>query len=410
MRHASPPDDRVERVAKAAPSNWRTAIGLSSPSSGTEVVYGSPDDYDEEDPPAQSPSPATKKRRHEEFQKDLDEISTGSDEYDPTGKTPEQLDAMIAKYKRDATASRIAAAKRRSIFQGNRWFPALRDSLISHWARCAEMDAVMNRRAAQLRSLTGTSSSIASSSSSIAAADTEEQRKFFLFIIRLHRMFLLSLALHAGPYNSVRATLDGWRATIRAEVAAEKMYPVNPAPYPQHGGRSLCSAQVHDNTNPPHYARIRAQQQQAEEAERGQHLQKQLSSAAAFLDTRAKGGMSTNADDVEYYLRRMATSAGGEGDDCHISIRILSKDEAMLTADEELVWARERFRADCAARAIRTYLEASVPAHDGPIPKVRNTPVGPAGPIPPLDTKLLVTSKVYYSPSLCLLPTLTQFC
>jgi len=49
MRHASPPDDRVERVAKAAPSNWRTAIGLSSPSSGTEVVYGSPDDYDEED-------------------------------------------------------------------------------------------------------------------------------------------------------------------------------------------------------------------------------------------------------------------------------------------------------------------------------------------------------------------------
>ena len=141
-------------------------------------MYGSPDDYDEEDPPAQSPSPATKKQRHEKFQKDLDEISTGSDEYDPTGKTPEQLDAMIAKYKRDATASRIAAAKRRSIFQGNRWFPALRDSLISHWARCAEMDAVMNRRAAQLRSLTGTSSSIASSSSSIAAADTEEQRKF----------------------------------------------------------------------------------------------------------------------------------------------------------------------------------------------------------------------------------------
>ncbi len=27
------------------------------------------------------------------------------------------------------------------------------------------------------------------------------------------------------------------------------------------------------------------------------------------------------------------------------------------------------------------------------IPKIRNTPIGPAGPIPPLDTKLLVTSK-----------------
>jgi hypothetical protein len=137
-------------------------------------VYGSQDDFDEEYPPAESPSPATKKRRHEEFEKDLDEISTGSDEYDPTGKTPEQLDVMIAKYKRDAMASRIAAAKRRRIFQGNRWFPALSGSLFSHLARCAEVETVMNRRAAKLRSLTGTSSSIPSSS--IAAADTEEQR------------------------------------------------------------------------------------------------------------------------------------------------------------------------------------------------------------------------------------------
>jgi hypothetical protein len=152
-------------------------------------VYSSPDDNDEEDPPAESPSPATKKQRHEEFEMDLDEISTGSDEYDPTGKTPEQLDAMIAKYKRDATASRIAAAKRRRIFQ--------RGSLFSHLARCAEVETVMNRRATQLRSLTGTSSSIASSSSSIAATDTEEQLKFFLFIIHRHMMFLLSLELHA---------------------------------------------------------------------------------------------------------------------------------------------------------------------------------------------------------------------
>ena len=82
------------------------------------------------------------------------------------------------------------------------------------------------------------------------------------------------------------------------------------------------------------------------------------------------GGMSTNADDVEYFLRRMAASAGGKGDHYHISIKVLSKNEAMLTAEDELVWARERFRADCAAWAIRTYLEALVPAHDGPIPKV----------------------------------------
>ncbi len=54
----------------------------------------------------------------------MDEISTRSDEYDPTGKTPEQLDAMIAKYKRDTMASRIAAAKQRRIFEGIRLFPA----------------------------------------------------------------------------------------------------------------------------------------------------------------------------------------------------------------------------------------------------------------------------------------------
>ena len=54
----------------------------------------------------------------------MDEISTGSDEYDPTGKTLEQLDAMIAKYKRDTTASRIAAVKRRRIFEGIRLFLA----------------------------------------------------------------------------------------------------------------------------------------------------------------------------------------------------------------------------------------------------------------------------------------------
>jgi hypothetical protein len=51
----------------------------------------------------------------------------------------------------------------------------------------------------------------------------------------------------------------------------------------------------------------------------------------------------------------MYKSAGGEGSAYHISIKVLSKNEAMLTAEEELIWARERFRVDCAAaRAIRT--------------------------------------------------------
>jgi hypothetical protein len=56
-------------------------------------------------------------------------------------------------------------------------------------------------------------------------------------------MLLFLLAFYAGPYNSVRATLEGWRTTIREEIAAE----------------------YKDSTN-------LARQQQAQEAERGQHL------------------------------------------------------------------------------------------------------------------------------------------
>jgi hypothetical protein len=107
--------------------------------------------------------------------------------------------------------------------------------------------------------------------SSIPAADTEEQRKFFRRFLHSHMMLLFLLAFYAGPYNSVRATLEGWRTTIRAEIAAE----------------------YKDSTN-------LARQQQAQEAERGQHL----------------------------------------------------------SAEDKLVWARERFRADCAARAIRTSEDA----------------------------------------------------
>ena len=148
-------------------------------------------------------------------------------------------------------------------------------------------------------------------SSLIPAEDTEEQRKFSRLILRCHMLFLFFLTFHAVPSNSVSETLEGWRTPIRAKVAAENMFP----PYPQDGGRSLCSAQVHCVTNQEHHARIRAQQQQAEKAERGQHLQKQLSSAASFLDIRTKEGGSTNADDVEYFLRSMANSAWGEGDE-----------------------------------------------------------------------------------------------
>ena len=141
--------------------------------------------------------------------------------------------------------------------------------------------------------------------------------------------------------NSVRATLDGWRAEVIAEVEAE-IAKDDSAP-------NSCA-------NPVNYARNQARQQQAEEAERGQHREKQLAGAACFLNVRE--GRPTTYEDVKHYLRRMSRSAGGESEHYPQSLRTLSKNEAWLSAEDELVWARERFRADCAARAIRTCEDA----------------------------------------------------
>ena len=74
--------------------SWRKAIGLQSPSSGTEVIYGSPEEvweeegeeeqeWYEESPEPEPLSPATKKRIErdlEEFNRDVDECTTGSDQ------------------------------------------------------------------------------------------------------------------------------------------------------------------------------------------------------------------------------------------------------------------------------------------------------------------------------------------
>ena len=162
----------------------------------------------------------------------------------------------------------------------------------------------------------------------------------------------------------MRATLDGWRAEVIAEVEAKNAnddsatndcaivrVPVNTA-LPHDGVDKLCSAHVHGITNPVNYARNQARHQQAEVAERGQHREKQLAGAAGFLKVRE--GRPTTYEDVKHYLRRMSRSAGGESEHYPQSLRTLSKNEAWLSAEDELVWARERFRADCAARAIRT--------------------------------------------------------
>ena len=124
MRHPSPPDDHLP-PDNPSPPRWTYGVGLASPSSGTEVIYESPEEYEEEDVPELIYSPETKKRRDaedkrrdEEFKREIDEMTSESDEFDPTGKTPEQMDAMIAKYHMDCHNSRMEAIRRRDLLQG----------------------------------------------------------------------------------------------------------------------------------------------------------------------------------------------------------------------------------------------------------------------------------------------------
>ena len=105
--------------------SWPKAIGLQPPSSGTEVIYGSPEEEWEEEWYDESPepeplSPATEKRLHDEFQKDLDECTTDSDFMSgPEGKTLSELDEKIADYQRKVKESRMQAMHRRRRMEGN---------------------------------------------------------------------------------------------------------------------------------------------------------------------------------------------------------------------------------------------------------------------------------------------------
>ncbi len=108
MRHGEEPEARPA----IPPIPWRQSVDLCSPSSGTEVVYDSPEEYEEEEPRAQSLSPSTMERCKDEMEKDMEEMFSGSDPYDPTGKTPEELDAIIAKYHGDMKSSRIEDNRR----------------------------------------------------------------------------------------------------------------------------------------------------------------------------------------------------------------------------------------------------------------------------------------------------------
>ena len=110
--------------------SWRKAIGLQSPSSGTEVIYGSPEEeceeeceeeqeWYEESPEPEPLSPSTQKRIDDEFKRDVDECTTDSDWMSgPEGKTLSEIDEKIADWDRQMKESRMQAMHRRRM-EGN---------------------------------------------------------------------------------------------------------------------------------------------------------------------------------------------------------------------------------------------------------------------------------------------------
>ena len=74
--------------------------------------------------------------------------------------------------------------------------------------------------------------------------------------------------------------------------------------------------------------------------------------AANLILTRTQMGRTTNVGDVEFFLKHMDRRVGGESSDFETPA------EALYNAQDMLVRERARFRADCAARAIRTAADA----------------------------------------------------
>ena len=111
--------------------SWRKDIGLQSQSSGTEVIYCSPDEeweeeWYEESPEPEPLSPATEQRLHDEFERDIDECTTDSDFNNchfmsgPEGKTLSEIDEKIADYDRKVKESRMQAMHHHRM-EGNAW-------------------------------------------------------------------------------------------------------------------------------------------------------------------------------------------------------------------------------------------------------------------------------------------------
>ena len=74
--------------------------------------------------------------------------------------------------------------------------------------------------------------------------------------------------------------------------------------------------------------------------------------ATNLIQTRTQLGKTTNVGDVESFLEHMDRRVGGESSDLETPA------EALYNAQDMLAVERARFRADCAARAIRTAADA----------------------------------------------------
>ena len=94
-------------------------------------------------------------------------MTSESDEYDPTGKTPEQMDALIAKYHRDCQTSRMEVNRRRNLLEGiNAACPVCHLQVPSDCRRKLEIEALQaeQRDAVQRRQVERARTRLAASS------------------------------------------------------------------------------------------------------------------------------------------------------------------------------------------------------------------------------------------------------
>ena len=131
----------------------------------------------------------------------------------------------------------------------------------------------------------------------------------------------------------------------------------------------LCAAHVHGIADPAMYGNHRSYNSREvfnkhlklmHEKEKKDKLKDEIQAGEGVMDraaaqlilTRTQTGMTTNACDVEFFLEHMDRRVGGECSDLETPA------ESLYNAQGKLAFERARFRADCAARAIRNAADA----------------------------------------------------